>query len=106
MKYVERIEDSKLWKEQFEDSLKGRSKMEGNYYVVNKQSGRGDSTQYIPQVATDIIMAKAKLKRRYKKKPKRLKKHSKAGPSRSKKGRKNRTSKKRKTKKKKTNKRK
>ena len=78
MKYVERIEDSKLWKEQFEDSIKGRSKMEGNYYVVNKQSGRGETTQYIPEVATDLIMAKTKLKnkRRYKKKAKRLNTHS------------------------------
>ena len=75
MKYVERIQDSKLWKDQFEDSLKGKSKMEGNYYVVSKQSGRGETTQYIPQVATDIIKAKAKL-RKYKKKPKRLKRHS------------------------------
>ena len=106
MKFVERIEDSKLWKDQFEDSLKGRSKMQGNYYVVNKQSGRGETTQYIPQVAADVIMAKAKLKRKYKRKPKRLKRHSNAKQARSRKVKRKKPCKRRKTKKRKKTKRK
>ena len=106
MRYVERIEDSKLWKNQFDDSLKGKSKMQGNYFVVNKQSGGGgESTQYIPQVAKDVIMAKAKIKRRYKKKPKRLKRQSTSKRATGRKGRRKKPVKKRKTKKRKTKKR-
>ena len=76
MKYIKAIEDSSMWKAHYEDTLKGNSKMDDGYYVLNDQIGKGESSQYIPPVAQDIMMAKAKLKR-YKKAPKRLGKHSK-----------------------------
>lgn len=65
MKYVKRLEDTSLWKKQFENSGKGVGNMEGNYYVVN-QSGRGETTQLIPPVAQDIIAAKSQIKRKRK----------------------------------------
>ena len=71
MKYIKAIEDSKMWKDQYEDIARGSSKMEDGYYLLNNQKGKGESTQYIPPVAQDIMMAKAKI-RKYKRKPKRL----------------------------------
>lgn len=65
MKFVQRIEDTNLWRKQFEDSGKGDGNIEGNYYVVN-QTGKGETTGIIPTVAQDIIMAKSKIKRRKK----------------------------------------
>ena len=81
MKYIKAIEDSKMWKDQYEDIAKGTSKMEDGYYVLNNQTGIGGSTQYIPTVAQDVMMAKAKI-RKYKKKPKRLNRQSKAKQNR------------------------
>ena len=75
MKYVQRIEDSEMWREQFEDEMKGKSNMQGAYYVVN-QAGKGDNVQFIPPVAQDIQMAKAKIVK-YKRKRKRVRKQSK-----------------------------
>ena len=84
MKYVQRIEDSKMWKDQFEDTMKGKTQnSQGAYYVVN-QAGRGDSVQFIPPIAQDIQMAKSKI-RTYKKKRKRVQKQSKPKRRRSKK---------------------
>jgi len=67
MKFVKRIEDTNLWKKQFEESGKGRGNTEGNYYVVN-HSGRGESTQIIPPVAQDLIAAQTKIKKDSKRK--------------------------------------
>ena len=50
--------------------------MEDGYYLLNNQKGNGETTQYIPPVAQDIMIAKAKISR-YKKKPKRLNTQSK-----------------------------
>lgn len=72
MKYVQRIEDSRLWKDQFEDSMKGNVKTKGAYYVVN-QSGKGENVQFIPPVAQDIQMAKAKIKTYKRKRPRKRK---------------------------------
>lgn len=66
MKYVKRLEDTSLWKKQFENSGKGLGNIEGNYYVVN-QTGRGETTQVIPPVAQDIIAAKSQIKKRKRK---------------------------------------
>jgi len=99
MKYVHRIEDAKMWRDQFEDSAKGKANARGGYYVVN-QTGKGDSVGYIPNVAQDIVMAKAKIrKRRYKKRTKKIKKQTKTKTRRGRKVR-------RKTVKRKSNKRK
>lgn len=69
MRYVKRIEDTSLWKKQFEDSGKGFGHLDGDYYIVN-HTGKGEPTQTIPPVAQDIIMAKSKIrkKRRIKRK--------------------------------------
>lgn len=74
MKYIQSIEDSKMWKDQFDDNIKGRSKMRGDYYVMN-QSGRGETSNIIPSVAGDIIRAKARI-RRYKRSTPTKKGHS------------------------------
>jgi len=63
MKFVKRIEDTSLWKKQFEESGKGDSNIEGNYYIVN-HSGRGETTGIIPTVAQDMIAAQSKIKKR------------------------------------------
>lgn len=76
MKYVQRIEDTSLWKDQFEDNVKGKAKTQGAYYVIN-QTGKGDSVGYIRPVAQDIVMAKARI-RKYKKRGKNEKKQTKA----------------------------
>ena len=80
MKYIRLIDDSALWKEEFEKNMKGKGSAEGDFYVINK-SGRGDHVKHIPEVKEDIIMAKAKiasnLKRRYKRKGKVTKTQSK-----------------------------
>ena len=76
MKFIKAIEDSKMWKNQYEDISKGAYKVENGYYILNNQKGSGETSQYIPPVAQDIMMAKAKIKK-YKKKPKRLNQHSK-----------------------------
>lgn len=69
MKFVQRVEDTKLWRENLEDNVKGKGNIEGSYYVVN-QSGRGSSgtsnIEMIPAVATDIVVAKGKIKKRKK----------------------------------------
>ena len=83
MKYVQRIEDSRLWKDQFEDSAKGKAKSHGAYYVVN-QAGKGDNVHFIPAVAQDLEMAKSKIKS-YKRKQRRKKTQSKRKPHRVKK---------------------
>lgn len=70
IRFVETIEDSKMWQNQFEDSLKGKNKMHGEYFILN-QTGRGEGTTYIPSVAQDIIIAKSKV-RKYKKRVKRV----------------------------------
>ena len=76
MKYIQRIEDSALWKHQFEDSAKGKGNMAGSsYYVVNQSGKGGDNIKYIPPVAQDIVMAKARI-RKYKKKTRKVKKQS------------------------------
>lgn len=61
MRYIQSIEDSKMWKDQLEDTIKGKNKSQGNYYVIN-QSGRGESTHFIPEVTEDIYRAKARIK--------------------------------------------
>ena len=86
MKYVQRIEDSRLWKDQFEDSMKGKAKAQGAYYVVN-QAGKGENVQFIPPVAQDIEMAKSKIKT-YKRKRQRVRKQSKPKRRRTKKSKK------------------
>lgn len=73
MKYIHRIEDSDMWKQQFEENAKGKGTMKGGYYVLN-QKGKGDSVQFIPSVAKDVIMAKGKI-RKYKKRGVKVKKH-------------------------------
>ena len=76
MKYIQRIEDSAMWKHQFEDNAKGKGEMNGSYYVV-KQGGSGEKVEYIPPVAQDIIMAKARI-RKYKKRGKNTNKQTKS----------------------------
>lgn len=48
-----------------EQTLKGRGKKQGEYFIIN-QTGKGESTQYIPEVAEDIYRAKAKIRRKKK----------------------------------------
>lgn len=78
MKFVQRLEDTKIWRDNLEDSVKGKGNIEGSYYVVN-QSGRGGSAgnniEMIPAVATDIVVAKGKMRKgRVRKKGKSYKK--------------------------------
>ena len=98
IKFVETIEDSKMWKNQFEDSLKGKNKMHGDYFILN-QTGKGESTQYIPAVAQDIIIAKSKI-RKYKKRVKKVNNQMRRKSQTSRKVKRKRVTKKRKTKKK------
>lgn len=87
MRYVKRIEDTDLWRKQFENTEKGGGHIDGDYYIVN-QSGRGESTQVIPPVAQDIIAAKSKIvrkrkkNRRYKRKATTKKRYKKPKPKR------------------------
>ena len=37
MKYIKAIEDSKMWKDQYEDIAHGSSKMEDGYYRLSKR---------------------------------------------------------------------
>lgn len=104
MKYVQRIEDSRMWKDQFEDSMKGKGKMQGAYYVVN-QGGKGENVGFIPPVAQDIVMAKTKI-RGYKKRRKTVKKQIRRKPRRRKKVKKRAPAKKRKIRRKRKTKRK
>ena len=66
MKYIKVLEDSKLWKDQFENNINGKGSLHGDFYVVN-QKGKGDMVDYIPSVKQDIIMAKARLAKNKKK---------------------------------------
>ena len=104
IRFVESIEDSKMWKNQFEDSLKGKNKMHGDYFILN-QTGKGEVTQYIPPVAQDIMMAKSKI-RKYKKRVKRVNNQTRRKSQTSRKVKRRRDTKKRKTKKKQTKRRK
>ena len=80
MKYMKFLEDSNLWKEQFEKNIKGKGNTEGDYFVIN-HTGRGENVDYIPEVKENIIMAKAKIRnnrtKTYKRKGKVVKTHSK-----------------------------
>ena len=69
MKYIKLLEDSKLWKDQFEENIKGKGKVVGDFYVVN-QRGKGEKIDYIPPVRKDILMAKARLAKNKKKQSK------------------------------------
>ena len=78
--------------------------MHGDYFILN-QTGRGETTQYIPPVAQDIIMAKSKI-RKYKKRVKRVNNQTRRKSQTSRKVSRKRLTKRRKTKKKRTKRRK
>ena len=88
MKFIRLIDDSSLWKEEFEKNAKGKGKAEGNFFVVNK-TNKENHVEYLPEVKEDIIMAKAKIasrpRKRYKRKGRVVKNQSKRKGQRGKK---------------------